>query len=92
MQVRRVRLLGERLTLRTDLSQEELDSIASYADEKMSRFMKASSADPKKQILLGVLHLTGELLEARVKMRDLDTEHSNNEETLKNLLKELDEI
>jgi hypothetical protein len=92
LQIRRVKLMGERLTLRTDISQEEIESMASFAEEKLSKFQISTSPDPKKQTLLAVLHLAGELLEMRQKYHKLSEIQSKSSELTQELLGQLEDI
>ncbi len=92
MQIRRVKLLGERLTLRTDLSADELETIAAFADEKLQRFQIANSPDPKRQLLLAALHMAGEILELRQKNHRLTELQTKSSDLTRELLGRLEDI
>ena len=92
MQIRRVKLLGERLTLRTDLSSDELETIEAFAQEKLQRFQIPNSPDPKRQLLLAALHMAGEILELRQKNHKLNELQSKSSDITRELLTRLEDI
>ena len=64
----------DRFQIQTDLSEQELQAIASYVDAKLSLHMNpVSRTDPRKQLVLMALDIASELFETRRRLSELET-------------------
>lgn len=63
----------DRFQIQTDLSEDELQAIASYVDVKLADHLNPSlRTDPRKQLILMAMDIASELFETRRRLDELE--------------------
>jgi hypothetical protein len=70
--LRSVTLAGERLQVRTIMSEEHWDEISQMAKEQLNKYVELSSFSNRKQILLSLLLMCEDVLQMRKRMLELE--------------------
>lgn len=70
--LRSVTLAGERLQVRTAMSEEHWDEISQMAKEQLSKYVELSSFSNRKQILLSLLLMCEDVFQMRKRMLELE--------------------
>jgi hypothetical protein len=70
--LRSVTLAGERLQVRTAMSEEHWDEISLMAKEQLNKYVELSSFSNRKQILLSLLLMCEDILQMRKRMLELE--------------------
>ncbi len=81
LQSRKVKVIGEILNLRTDLTSEKLGEISEFLNKECENRVDLTSANARRQLLMVMLGLTSDLLDTqnqdadqRTLLRDLDNQ------------------
>ena len=75
--LRTVTLAGERLQVRTAMSEEHWDEISQMAKEQLNKYVELSSFSNRKQILLSLLLMCEDVLQMRKRMLELEENEKN---------------
>jgi len=62
----------DRFQIQTDLSEEELQAIASYVDGKLAIHLSPNARDPRKQLVLMAMDIASELFVTRHRLEELE--------------------
>jgi hypothetical protein len=83
-----ISLLGEKFSIRTDLSAEKLQAAMSYANQILEKLVHKDGPNARRQILLSVLFLSQEVLQCKTESHNL----KNRVEKLDNCILELSSL
>lgn len=75
-----IRICGHRLSIRTDLDEQTLGRIVSFAEERLITQGLYNASEEIKRILLPFLVLCGEFIEQKEKLHLLEKKVQNREE------------
>ncbi|NLB63730.1 MAG: cell division protein ZapA [Fibrobacter sp.] len=89
----RINVGNERLQIQTDLTEEELNKLSAYVENKMEVHINpALRVDPRKQFILLAMDITAELFNTKARLKKSLAKDEKTQTTISHLLEILEDL